>query len=32
MQTLMAKHWTEPEEPNGRVREGLRELKRIATP
>jgi hypothetical protein len=32
MQMLTAKHWTEPVDPNGRVREGLKKLKRIATP
>jgi hypothetical protein len=32
MQTLIANQWTEPRDPNGRVREGLKELKGIETP
>ena len=32
MQKLTANHWTEPGDPNGKDREGLKELKEIATP
>jgi hypothetical protein len=32
MQILTANHQTEPRDPNGRARKGLKELKGIATP
>jgi hypothetical protein len=31
MQTLTANHWTEPRDSSGRDREGLNELKGVAT-
>jgi hypothetical protein len=31
MQILAANHWTEPGDPNGIVKEGLKELQGIAT-